>query len=286
MKHLYFIAALLAASALFHQAHAAALSTLDGVRLIEDAANDGDSFLVEANGKRLHLRLYFVDCMETHPGGKTEVERIQEQQRHFGLPDARAVVRFGREARAYVQRALARPFTVYTSYAAAPGRSSRGRIYAFVRTPDGEYLSEQLVRAGLVRIHGKTRENPDGVPSNLRLQRLRDLQTGALLRRAGIWKESDPELLVASRAEQRARDREWRTVQKEISGLSDADGPLNLNCASGEQLQSIRGIGPVMAEKIIAARPYRALNDLLEVYGIGPATLEQIAPHLTVRPSC
>jgi DNA uptake protein ComE-like DNA-binding protein len=39
---------------------------------------------------------------------------------------------------------------------------------------------------------------------------------------------------------------------------------------------SINGIGPVLSARIIAGRPYRTVDDLLKVKGIGPKKLENI----------
>lgn len=64
-------------------------------------------------------------------------------------------------------------------------------------------------------------------------------------------------------------------------------GPLvDLNAASQEQLESLPGIGPVTAQKILAWRTahgaFSSLDELLEVDGIGPKTLAELMPHLTL----
>jgi competence protein ComEA len=66
-----------------------------------------------------------------------------------------------------------------------------------------------------------------------------------------------------------------------------AAGPLvNLNTASQEELETLPDVGPVTAEAIIAWRTehggYTAVDELLEVDGIGDATLSKLAPHVTV----
>ena len=174
---------------------AAELETIENVTLIKAGLNDGDSFKVKAASKELHLRLYYVDCLETAAGSDAELERIREQQYHFGLEDPVAVVRFGKQAATYVKQVLSRPFTVHTGYAFAPGRSATGRYYAFIETHDGRDLGHLLVEQGLARIHGKTRPDSQGTPSETVLDELQDMRSVAMLNRAGIWGETDPQLL-------------------------------------------------------------------------------------------
>lgn len=66
----------------------------------------------------------------------------------------------------------------------------------------------------------------------------------------------------------------------------DAGGRVNLNTASAAQLEELPGVGPVTAAAIVAFReeqgPFASVDQLLDVSGIGEATLAEIAPHATV----
>ncbi len=59
---------------------------------------------------------------------------------------------------------------------------------------------------------------------------------------------------------------------------------LNPNTAGKEELMSINGIGPVLSARIIAGRPYKTVDDLLKVKGIGPKKLEHIRPYFCAGP--
>lgn len=63
---------------------------------------------------------------------------------------------------------------------------------------------------------------------------------------------------------------------------------LDVNRASALELQALPGIGPARAEAIVRWREehgaIRSLADLLEIRGIGPATLERLKPLVAVGP--
>ena len=251
-------------------------------RLINDPANDGDSFLVEANGKSFHVRLYFVDCPEISAGSMTDAQRLREQTRYFGLSDPARTIHFGNEARTFAEHLLVKPFTVHTAFASALGRSSKGRVYGFITTADGNDLASLLVKNGLARTHGMGRKTPDGVSRDEMVERLRDFEISAMLKRVGIWSETNPDRIVELRAKQRSEDQELKELQSQVKKAPSTQGLLDLNTASKEELQPIKGISPVLAERIIAGRPYRTVDDLLKVKGIGPKKLENIRPYFVV----
>lgn len=66
-----------------------------------------------------------------------------------------------------------------------------------------------------------------------------------------------------------------------------ADERVALDTATEIELDRLPGIGPALAARIVALRESRggfdSVDDLLEVSGIGAATLERIRPHVTVR---
>ena len=68
-----------------------------------------------------------------------------------------------------------------------------------------------------------------------------------------------------------------------ISSSSDQSGAININSASQERLESLPGIGPVTAQKIIANRPYGSTQDLLSKKVVGAKTFEKIQPQITVQ---
>ena len=64
--------------------------------------------------------------------------------------------------------------------------------------------------------------------------------------------------------------------------------PMDLNRATAEELEDVRGIGPALAARIIARRDevggFTRVEDLIQVRGIGPVMLETIRSRLFVRP--
>jgi competence protein ComEA len=70
------------------------------------------------------------------------------------------------------------------------------------------------------------------------------------------------------------------------SRASGSGSQLDLNSATAEQLDALPGIGPVTAAKILAWRSehgrFTLVDELAEVSGIGPKTLEELRAHVRV----
>lgn len=61
---------------------------------------------------------------------------------------------------------------------------------------------------------------------------------------------------------------------------------IHLNKATAEQLQVLPGVGPALSERIVLYRtengPFRSVDQLTEVRGVGKATLAKFRNQLTV----
>jgi competence protein ComEA len=69
-------------------------------------------------------------------------------------------------------------------------------------------------------------------------------------------------------------------------GASDPNALVNLNTATAEQLETLPGIGPVLAEAIITERErrggFRSVNELRDVRGIGDKRFADLEARVTV----
>ena len=200
----------------------------------------------------------------------------------------------------------------------AMGRSKIERLYAFVQTKEGD-LGEQLIRNGLARIHGAKVIPPGLSSSRPELEKLQQLEDEARQEKIGGWginvgrlnvraqklsSDGTPAFTVFVRPEKaapRARPVPHATASAaivttpapaaSISSSSSrktktekarekiATGKLDINTATEKELRIIPGIGPVMAARIIAARPFKSADDLKKVNGIGDIKYAKIRPY-------
>lgn len=70
------------------------------------------------------------------------------------------------------------------------------------------------------------------------------------------------------------------------AGAGAPPGPVDLNTATAEQLQTLPGIGPVLAERILSWRAqagrFRSVDQLREVPGIGERRFAELRPRVRV----
>ena len=71
------------------------------------------------------------------------------------------------------------------------------------------------------------------------------------------------------------------------SGPTDADGLIRINHAAAADLETLAGVGPVLAERIVEHReahgPFETVDELLDVSGIGEAKLASIRDQVVLR---
>ena len=70
--------------------------------------------------------------------------------------------------------------------------------------------------------------------------------------------------------------------------IQDEDGKIDLNTATLSQLDGLPGIGPVIAERILELReksgPYKRIEDLMNIRGIGEKKFLKLKDLITVKP--
>ena len=280
---------------------------LENCKLIVNPANDGDSFHASVGEKEYLFRLYLVDAPETDamtPG------RLVEQAKYFAITVPQAI-EVGQAAKEFTREKLSAPFTVFTRMSDAMGRSKMERFYAFVQTKEGD-LGEQLVRNGLARNYGFKAAPPALQNSRLEIEKLQQFEDEARQEKIGGWGVNAGRLNVRAqkpapfsvfvtkkkprlRATPLANSSPWispiPTPSSSIAASSPAEakkphakekialGRIDINTATEKELKMIPGIGPVVAGRIIAARPFRTADDLKKVSGIGDKKYAQIRPY-------
>jgi DNA uptake protein ComE-like DNA-binding protein len=277
---------------------------LENCRFILNPADDGDSFHVSVGTQEYIFRLYMVDAPETDaltPG------RLVEQAKYFEVTVPQAI-EVGLAAKEFTREKLSEPFTVFTRMSDAMGRSKLERFYAFVQTKDGD-LGEQLVRNGLARNYGFKAVPPGLRNSRLEAEKLQQFEADAKQEKIGGWGVSAGRLSARAQkpasfsvfvAEKNARSRMLHLantpsatpafrpsattvgpveVKKSHAKEKIELGRIDINTATEKELRMIPSVGPVMAARIIAARPFRSADDLKKVNGIGDKKYARIRPY-------
>jgi endonuclease YncB( thermonuclease family) len=158
---------------------------LTDCQYVAHADNDGDSFRVRSGTNEYYFRLYFVDAPETN---LRYAERTREQSEYFGVTLDESM-KGGRMARDLVRDTLQGPFTVWTRWASAAGRSNEPRYYGLVIVGT-RFLDEILVSKGLAQPKGVRPNLPSGEKATVHLEKLNALEADAKKQKLGLWANS------------------------------------------------------------------------------------------------
>ena len=98
---------------------------------------------------------------------------------------------------------------------------------------------------------------------------------------------NDGEKIYIPTKEETAAGITYKADQETASALNNSNnGTVNINTASAEELQILKGIGPVTADKIVSYREsygaFKTIEDLKEVNGIGEKTFADIKDDISV----
>lgn len=217
-------------------------------------------------GREYIFRLYFVDAPESDASLD---DRARDQAIYFGI-SPKDIPRAAKQAAQFTRETLTdKEFTVVTRWQNAMGRSRLARLYAVVLV-DGKNLAEELVAHGHVRIYGLRANWPDGPSSSTFINKLKNLEITAREQKRGVWDATKFPRVTESPAPTNV-----------IPNLPTVPVLININTASYEELQTLPRIGPKLAERIMAHRPYKSMEELDKVPGIGPEILKQLKPLIT-----
>ena len=176
---------------------------------------------------------------------------------------------YSAEAKAELKKLVADKKIIITGPEREIPEHKFGRYYAYVLAIDSSgnvtHVNREMLLAGAARHSDYARHSQDSVVA------FRKYIEEAEFQGVGMW--SQPDSL-------------GMRVQTEKAAMLEDLYPLNLNIATQQEIELIPSIGPGRASSIIAYRQengsFGAVEDLLKIKGIGPATLEKLRQFVTV----
>lgn len=297
---------------------------LKNCRLSANEANDADSIHVKAGAKEYIFRLYFVDAPETDAGFPERVaeqgkyfgirpdQAIQLGNYAKNFTKQKLAAPF--TVRTTMQDALGRSKKqrFYAFIQTSEGdlgellvANGMARVHGTSAAPTG-FSSAERQRRKLQRLEREAKQQKVGgwgASAGRLAARLpkEPAKAGSSFdsffhpeRVAAAMKaedEQEPETPLATPATSLApAARTMPSPAAAATGLApkpstNSSGKLDPNTATEAELKNIKGVGPVLAGRIIAARPFKSADDLRRVKGVGEKTYEKIRPHFIGTPA-
>lgn len=158
------------------------------------------------------------------------------------------------------------------------------------------YVAGEVVRPGVydlppgsrteaaVRAAGGMRSTADAVAINL-AARVEDGEEIAVPARGEAGEVVRARSVRGRRGAGRGRHRR-RHGSAQRASRKDPGEPVDLNTADAVTLETLPGVGPALAERIVEFReangPFASLDDVLDVAGTSPRLVEELAPDVLV----
>jgi competence ComEA-like helix-hairpin-helix protein len=79
-----------------------------------------------------------------------------------------------------------------------------------------------------------------------------------------------------------ARNAGFRRTKQTSTGAENLSLKVNINTATEEELDTLPNIGPARAKLIIAGRPYKSVDELKKISGIGDKQLQAMRPFIKI----
>lgn len=165
-------------------------------------------------------------------------------------------------------------------------------IFGAVENPGLYWLSYESRLGDLIKLSGGFTQDVDIQKVNQQLnlaQKLKDEQKIKIPYKQEVEMEEWLALYCQSSAQNLTGNKQAQDIanstDETVDGVANegvmetkTNECISINYASSAQLQTLIGVGEKTAQLIIEGRPYFKKNELLEVKGIGDATLEKLEP--------
>lgn len=177
-------------------------------------------------------------------------------------------------------------FLIVGYFISKPSRINSDEVFVESVSSNGENIENKESKNIVVEIKGEVKK--PGVYSLKPSSRVEDLIKSA----GGFTEDADTFRISLAK---KLRDEDCIVVNKKGNDLNINKGiniqstsdKININTASKEQLDTIPGIGPVTAQKILDYREkngdFSSIEDLKKIGGIGDKTLDKFKDKIDIR---